>query len=85
MPGIIRSQALPADVLAVLGKRKSTPATLAALAGSSSQAPGLYAFAEALQTGRTYRLVATGPYDTGFGSYSATPGTFMVWRRVPPN
>ncbi len=79
----MKSQSLPADVLAVLGKQKGTTARLGVLAGASTQTPGLYAFAEALQTGRTYRLVATGPYDTGFGTYSATPGTFMVWRRVP--
>ncbi len=83
MPGVMKSQSLPADVLAVLGKQKGTTARLGVLAGAGTQTPGLYAFAEALQTGRTYRLVATGPYDSGFGSYSATPGTFMVWRRVP--
>jgi 4-amino-4-deoxy-L-arabinose transferase-like glycosyltransferase len=83
MPGVIKGQLLPADVLSVLHKEKGTQTTLEELAGAPLQTPGLYAFAEALQTDRSYRLAGTGPYDEGFGSFSATPGTFMVWRRVP--
>jgi hypothetical protein len=83
MPGVMKAQSLPADVLSVLRKGKGTQATLGQLAGASTQTPGLYAFAEALQRDRSYRLAATGPYNAGFGSFSATPGTFMVWRRVP--
>jgi hypothetical protein len=83
MPGVMKGQSLPADVLRVLQKDKGTPATLAELAGATMQTPGLYAFAEALQTNRDYRLAATGPYNTGYGSFSAAPGTFMVWQRLP--
>jgi 4-amino-4-deoxy-L-arabinose transferase-like glycosyltransferase len=83
MPGVMKGQSLPADVLRVLQKEKGTPATLGELAGATMQTPGLYAFAEALQTSRAYRLAATGPYNTGYGSFSAAPGTFMVWQRLP--
>jgi hypothetical protein len=83
MPGVMKGQSLPADVLKVLRKEKGTRTTLAEMAGASMQTPGLYAFAEALQKDPSYRLAATGPYNTGFGSFSATPGTFMVWRHVP--
>jgi hypothetical protein len=81
MPGVMKGQSLPTDVLGVL-QNKGKQATLGELAGDTMQTPGLYAFAEALQTNPAYRLSATGPYNTGFGSFSATPGTFMVWRRV---
>lgn len=83
MPGVMRGQSLPTDVLRVLQKEKGTRTTLGELAGATNQTPGLYAFAEALQTDPAYRLAATGPYNTGYGSYSAEPGTFMVWKRVP--
>ena len=82
MPGVMKGQSLPGDVLRVLRKEKGTQTTLGELAGASTQTPGLYAFAEALQKDPSYRLAATGPYDAGFGSFSATPGTFMVWQRV---
>jgi 4-amino-4-deoxy-L-arabinose transferase-like glycosyltransferase len=83
MPGVMKAQSLPADVLSVLRKKRGTQATLGELAGDTMQTPGLYAFAETLQTNRAYRLAATGPYNTGYGSFSATPGTFMVWQRTP--
>jgi hypothetical protein len=82
MPGVIKGQSLPADVLSVLGKEKGTQATLGKLAGAPMQTAGLYAFAQALQTDRSYRFAGTGPYNQGFGTFSATPGTFMVWQRV---
>jgi 4-amino-4-deoxy-L-arabinose transferase-like glycosyltransferase len=83
MPGVIKGQSLPADVLSVLRKQKGTQATLGELAGAPMQTPGLYAFAQALQTDPSYRLAGTGPYNQGFGTFSATPGSFMVWQRVP--
>lgn len=82
MPGVMRGQSLPTDVLRVLQKEKGTRITLGELAGATMQTPGLYAFAQALQTDPAYRLAATGPYNTGYGSYSAEPGTFMVWQRL---
>ena len=82
MPGVMKGESLPADVLGVL-RKKGEQATLGELAGDTLQTPGLYALAEALQTNPAYRLSATGPYNTGFGSFSATPGTFMVWQRTP--
>ena len=47
------------------------------------QTPGLYALAEALQADPSYRRMGTGSYNAGFGTFSATPGAFMMWRRVP--
>jgi hypothetical protein len=87
-PGYLRAQSLPADVFRVLRAGKDTRSQLARVGAINSQEPGAYEFALALQQDPQYRLVSSGPVNSGYGSYGSEPSTFFIWQRtkapVPP-
>jgi 4-amino-4-deoxy-L-arabinose transferase-like glycosyltransferase len=87
-PGYLRAQSLPADVFRVLRAGKDTRSQLAQVGAINSQEPGAYEFALALQQDPQYRLVSSGPVNSGYGSYGSEPSTFFIWQRtkapVPP-
>jgi 4-amino-4-deoxy-L-arabinose transferase-like glycosyltransferase len=81
-PGYLRAQSLPADVFRVLHAGKDARSQLAQVGAVNSQEPGAYEFALALEQDPRYRLVRSGPVNSGYGSYGLEPSTFFVWQRT---
>lgn len=81
-PGYLRAQSLPADVFRVLHARKDARSQLAQVGAVNSQEPGAYDFALALEQDPRYRLVSSGPVNSGYGSYGLEPSTFFIWQRT---
>lgn len=81
-PGFLKAQSLPADVFSVLHAEKNTRGRLAQVAAVNSAAPGVYDFALALEQDPRYRLVGSGPVNSGFGSFGAEPSTFFIWQQT---
>jgi len=81
-PGYLRAQSLPADVFKVLRAGKDARDQLAQVGAVNSQEPGAYDFALALQQDPQYRLVGSGPVNSGYGSFGAQPSTFFIWQRT---
>jgi 4-amino-4-deoxy-L-arabinose transferase-like glycosyltransferase len=81
-PGYLRAQSLPADMFRVLGAGKDARTRLAQVGAINSQEPGAYDFALALQQDPRYRLVSSGPVNSGYGSFGAQPSTFFIWKRT---
>ncbi len=81
-PGYLRAQSLPADVFKVLRAGKDARDQLAQVGAVNSQEPGAYDFALALQQDPQYRLVTSGPVNSGYGSFGAQPSTFFIWQRT---
>jgi 4-amino-4-deoxy-L-arabinose transferase-like glycosyltransferase len=81
-PGLLKAQSLPADVFNVLRAGKDTRARLARVAAVNTPTPGVYDFALALQEDPQYRLVSSGPVNSGFGSFGSEPSTFFIWKRT---
>lgn len=81
-PGYLRAQSLPADVFRVLRGREGR--AIPAGAGRRHQQPGTgaYEFALALQQDPQYRLVSSGPVNSGYGSFGSEPSTFFIWQRT---
>lgn len=81
-PGYLRAQSLPADVFRVLHARKDARSDLAQVGAVNSPEPGAYEFALALEQDPRYRLVSSGPVNSGYGSYGLEPSTFFIWQRT---
>ena len=81
-PGYLRAQSLPADVFRMLRGGKSARSQLAHVGAINSQEPGAYEFALALEQDPRYRLVSSGPVNSGYGSYGLEPSTFFIWQRT---
>ena len=81
-PGFLKAQSLPADVFSMLHADKDTRTRLAQVAAVNTPAPGVYDFALALQQDPQYRLVSSGPVNSGFGSFGSEPSTFFIWQRT---
>ncbi len=80
-PGFLKAQSLPADVFNMLHAETSTRARLAQVAAVNTASPGVYDFALALQEDPQYRLVRSGPINSGYGSFGSEPSTFFIWQR----
>jgi 4-amino-4-deoxy-L-arabinose transferase-like glycosyltransferase len=83
-PGYLRAQSLPADVFRMLRGGKGARSQLARVGAINSQEPGAYEFALALEQDPRYRLVRSGPVNSGYGSYGLEPSTFFIWQRTKP-
>jgi hypothetical protein len=81
-PGYLRAQSLPADVFRMLRGGKDARSQLAHVGAINSPEPGAYEFALALQQDPQYRLVSSGPVNSGYGSYGLEPSTFFIWQRI---
>ncbi len=81
-PGYLPAQSLPADVFRVLRGGKDARSQLAQVGAINSQEPGAYEFALALQQDPQYRLVSSGPVNSGYGSFGSEPSTFFIWQRT---
>lgn len=81
-PGYLKAQSLPAYMFRVLRGGKGTRDQLARVGAVGSQEPGAYYFALALQEDPRYRLVSSGPVNSGYGSYGLEPSTFFIWQRT---
>ncbi len=81
-PGLLKAQSLPADVFRVLRGGKDARDQLARVGAVNSLEPGAYYFALALQQDPRYRLVSSGPVNSGYGSFGAQPSTFFIWQRT---
>lgn len=65
----------------VLRGGKDARSQLAQVGAINSQEPGAYEFALALQQDPQYRLVSSGPVNSGYGSFGSEPSTFFSWQR----
>ncbi len=81
-PGFLKAQSLPADVFSMLHTETDTRTQLAQVAAVNTTSPGVYDFALALQEDPQYRLVRSGPINSGFGSFGSEPSTFFIWQRT---
>lgn len=64
------------------GGGKDARSQLAQVGAINSQEPGAYEFALALQQDPQYRLVSSGPVNSGYGSFGSEPSTFFIWQRT---
>jgi 4-amino-4-deoxy-L-arabinose transferase-like glycosyltransferase len=81
-PGYLKAQSLPHDVFQVLRGGKGARDQLARVGAVNSLEPGAYYFALALQQDPRYRLVSSGPVNSGYGSFGLEPSTFFIWQRT---
>lgn len=80
-PGFLKAQSLPTEVFDALRAAKDTRIRLAQVAAANTPSPDVYDFALALDEDPHYRLVSSGPVNSGFGSFGSEPSTFFIWQR----